>query len=107
MILIVLYLHELQFRIVLANLSQAVAHIRLYPRSENLPPILTHQHQVILTIVHTMRLLAIFHPPTIPSQEDSGSSSSPTSRSGFFPQIKERWSCGRKGFDENRTSLRN
>ena len=40
MILIVLYLHELQFRIVLANLSQALTQVRLNPRSENLPPIL-------------------------------------------------------------------
>ena len=88
MILIVLNLHELQFWLVLANLSQAVAHVRLNPRIENLPSILRHQHQVILTIVHTMMLLAIFHPLTIPSQEDSGSSPSPTLRSGFFPQIK-------------------
>src|ERR1700752_562512 len=88
MILIVLYFHELQLWIGLANLSQAVTHIRLNPRSENLPPVFPHQHQMILTIIHPMMLLAIFHPLTIPSQEDSGSSSSPTSRSGVFPQIK-------------------
>jgi hypothetical protein len=96
MILIVLHLHELQLWVVLANLSQAVTHIRLDSRIENLPSIPRYQHQVILTVVHTMMLLAVFHPPTIASQEDSGSSSSPTSRSGFYPQIKR---AERAGFE--------
>jgi hypothetical protein len=89
---IVLHLHELQLWVVRAQLSQAVTPIRPNPRSETLPPLFTHQHQVLLTGGHTLRLLAIFHPPTIPSQEDAGSSSSPTPRSGFYPQIKGRHS---------------
>src|SRR5262245_37621507 len=88
MVLVMLNLNKLNLRIVLTNFSQAVAHICLNPRVENLPPILTHQHQMILTIVDTMMLLPVLHPLTIPSQEDSGSSPSPTSRSGFYPQIK-------------------
>src|SRR5262245_57487570 len=87
-IFIMLNLDQLKLRIVLANLSQAVAHIRLNSCIENLPAVFTHQHQMILTVIDAVMLLPVLHPLTIPSQEDSGSSPSPTSRSGFYPQIK-------------------